>query len=205
MVGVRRIRAIARREAKDVLSDQAEDKYYDAPALNNTILNTATQGMAVSQMGQNTTASGRLGISILCKYVTIRWYAQLNPAATNGQALRMILYMDTAQSGAPPSVISFPDSLLRPLAAIPTTSQRNPEATTRYMILWDKTIVLLPNGGNVKVGRKTIRLFNRTHYLGQTNTNADAGPNALYVAAFSNDAVAGPSLNLVTRLRFEDA
>lgn len=202
-LSVKRVRRIARREAKDVLEDEAEHKYYDV-AINQAVLN-APATFQLTQIGGGTTQTTRLGLQIRPLYVTCSFLCYQNVAATAGNFLRIVLVLDTQMNGVTPSFSGAATSVM----ASPSTGimmLRNPLMTNRYVILVDKVIALMPNGNNLKKVKFTRKLRCVTHYTTASSVaSTDFAANQVYAFFISDQAANGPTVYGDMRLRFIDA
>lgn len=201
-VSARRVHAIARSEARHVVEGEAEHKWLDT-TINQTVTTTPALFL-LTQLGQGATESTRLGLQVRPLYATFRLYCYQSVAATSGNILRVVVVLDTQQNGVTPTLQGAADSVLRSASGA-TMQLRNPRTTSRFVILADKVVRLMPNGNNLQSLHFTRRLRCTTHFYTGTNTNpTDFGPNQVYAFFISDQATNGPQVQGDMRLRFID-
>lgn len=210
MVGVKRIRAIARREAKDVIEDLTEAKYVDTVLYNvATVSSTALAGyttLRVTSTSQGTDLFNRLGDEIKSLSLLVRWQASLSSpiiAAGGSSTLRMICFVDKAANGAVPPV--FQGAADSPYSNNgPNVSPPNLQMNQRYQILYDKTRTVSMGHNPFTAGKFYLKLRYNVHYLASGSGIADASLNQIYVVFLSADATNGPTVTAYARYRFMD-
>lgn len=203
----KRMRAIARFEAKRVLDDAAEDKVSDfflavppAPVLSTPGLNPCTN------VGQGTDYFQRSGMSVRGKSLFIRWQVRrsLLAAALTGNITRLALILDTQSDALLPSPAGTASSIL---SGTSTVAQFNPLTRVRFVVLWTKTVVVDANRP-VVAGKKFVRLKNPViSYLTASGAApASLGKNNCYFLWWGDLPVGvdNPQLDYNIRFRYED-
>lgn len=209
-VSVKRVRAIARHEAKSVLEEESETKYVDTVVASAAVISSTPTagytGMRVSAISQGPDLFNRLGDSVRCVSLLVRWHAALSAAAVTAQGtsyLRLIVLVDRAASGSVPpafqGVTESPYTNNGPLASPPSVPMH-----PRYAILRDKMIKLGWGSNSVSAGRMYMKLKYKTHFAGSSSSDANIGLNPIYVIPLSSDATNGPTCTIYARLRFMD-
>lgn len=209
-VSVRTVRRIARREAKDVMEDATETKYVDTVVASSaTILSTATAGytgMRVSAISQGSDLFNRLGDSVRCVSLLIRWHAVLSATvmtAQGGSYLRFLVLVDRASSGAVPPI--FQSATESPMTNNgPLVSPPSVPMSPRFDILRDKLVKMAWGSTPMSSGRIYLKLRYKVHYNGGTSSIGDAGINQIYVVPISSDSANGPVCTIYARLRYTD-
>lgn len=209
-MGVKRIRGIARSEAKRVVASQAEDHVLDTflaapPApINSTIAITP-----VSAPAQGTDFFNRTGANIRGKSLFFRWQIRrsLLAAALTGNITRMMLVLDTQSDALLPSGAGSASSIL---TSTSTVAQFNPLTRQRFLVLWAKQVVVSPEHP-VASGKKFIRLKNPSiHFLtpaaGTIAAPASLGTNNIFLVVWGDllPGVDNPQFDYNVRFRFED-
>lgn len=184
------------------MEGEAEHKFLDT-VINQTVTTTPALYL-LTQLAQGSTESTRLGLAVRLLYVTFRLYCYQSVAATSGNILRMVVVLDTQQNGVTPTLQGAADSVLRSASGA-TMQLRNPRTSSRFLVLADKVVRLMPNGNNLQTIHFTRRLRCASHYYTGTNTNpTDFGPNQVYAFFISDQATNGPQVQGDMRLRFID-
>lgn len=151
----------------------------------------------ISDMAQGDTSITREGLVIQPRHLEYKFVCLAN-SATLYQA-RLIIFLDTQQSGTPPTAAQLLESDV-------STAWIEHDTRPRFRILRD--FWLVPDTGTraaiVKRGIIKFPKNMRIHYSGTTSGDASMAKNNLYIYCTSNTASGAPSLNLYTRLRFVD-
>lgn len=203
-VGVKRIRAIARSEAKDVLSDTAEHKYEDfVPFVSPQDIGSTAFLQHISAVSAGTAPNQRLGLSVRGLSVFVRYqlrWSLVAPIGT-GNVVRCAIILDTASDGLLPSAVNTPQSILSGTAAS-TVAQWNPLTRKRFLILksWTDVVWLEHPVVNKK---KFIKLkMPVVNYFDSTSGITSAGVNSLYFMIWTDVAAGAASPKGDWRIRF---
>lgn len=201
-IGVKRIRAIARTEARRELKEEQESKVLDVVSglANISALQTTS---ALSLLAQGSDYFNRTGAQVqghsLFLRLTVRW----NPAAANpAQLFRIVVFMDTQSEGVIPSGSGTANSLL---VSASTEAQLNPLTRKRFLVLWNK-VGWVNAYHPSRVMKKNIKLRSPTiQFMGPTAVAASLGTNSLYIIYWGDVIANMPTLSYESRFRFTDA
>lgn len=151
-----------------------------------------------SAIGQGNDYTDRQGRSVKGVYVHWQLLLTLNGIAT-ATSIRLILARDIQQQGTAPTIGDI-------LQQVQTTGAiKLSAARGRWDILMDKRCVLTANGYNRKCFYSGFRKYPfHIEYKGTTSGASDAGMNALYLFALSDETTNTPSVTGIVRLRYVD-
>jgi len=208
-----------------------ERKYFDTPG-QAYACNTAGNFILLNIPVTGTDYNDRIGRKISSRSIYVRgevtltptFLLETNPATTyisNGQQVRMILFVDSQPNGAAPAVLDL-------LTEAFPRGQLNPNNRDRFRILKDKIFVFDPfvyfpvNDDPMANGRGAVAAFNRTTYhikmykklnietifnQGVGGTIGDINTNAIYLFFIGNHAPSATlqaTAEIAMRLRFDD-
>ena len=156
----------------------------------------------LTNIGQDDTASGRTGNSLLLKSVFLRVKFEKDASATSSSCIKMMIIQDKQQvSDTTPAISDILESsgnIYSPLSPLKIGS------SGRYKILYSKQFTLDVTGGwTSKVIEKYIPMYLHVRYNGTAGT--DIQKNGIYVI-FISDKVTTllPTQTMYSRLGYHD-
>lgn len=127
----------------------------------------------------------------------------LPAASTTGQVIRLTVFRDRNPSNEAPTAANL-------YSTVSVLSPLEPDNSTRFKVLWDKTLYLNSKEGGPRgrVYKKYIRLSGRMKWIDSDTTGVVAGmaddANSIWFIAQCDTAANLPILDLKSRLYFKD-
>lgn len=176
----------------------AEKHYSDTSG--NTTGNTTGSLVALSQIAVGDNRITRTGNSILCKGISLRGRVAMDPLITNTTA-RMILFMDTMNTGTAPTADQIVENLGTNLAPF---QMLDGAQFGRFKILKSQLFSMSNQGKAICQFSHFIKLNTHIKYTGINAT--DYFKNAVFVLFLSDQAagVSTPTFNWISRVYFYD-
>lgn len=208
--GAGTVASLAKAVAPAIAAINTEAKYLDT---SNGLAPTLASPSIVnlSLMAQGLTDSTRIGNSLLAKSIQCRIRLVLSNELTgtygsSWSSVRVILLVDKLQGGTPPTIAQIMESTSNNI------SMANKDYTDRFTIIKDKMCNFSPQtlyygSTSPTFGVCDFKFYKpldfHIRYLGAGATNADAGPNQLYLVCWPQHSL-GCAFTFYTRLNYTD-
>jgi len=161
-------------------------------------VSTAASTTWLTGTAQGDASDDRDGSSLKIKKLAIRYRVAANSAGAVGSALRVVLFVDTANAGVLPTGSEVVGS---GMSSFPTVNSFD-----RFKILYDEVHPLSPgvHGSENRALELTQVADMHVHQLGSSNSVANARGPHVFLYLQSTEATNTPSIDLVARMSFVD-
>lgn len=136
----------------------------------------------LTNMAQGTDDTNRIGKSILCKSLSIRYF--ITRQSSQDAVMRIIIFVDTAGQGVTPSITDL-------LTSSSTVSGLNTENGKRFTVLRDWFFPISNGSSTLPVIKDHIKLQHHAEFDGTDGTVGSTTNGHVWVLWLSNVAAAG--------------
>jgi hypothetical protein len=179
---------------KEVIN--VEHKEWPDTPLPPTTVTTTTTFFNCNKIAEGADYTDRNGRSIKCSSFSLKGLIYFNVAATRS-VFRLICFVDNGHDGATPAI----GDLLLGTPLVNADRAPDPNDRSRYRVLMDKRFWL-----NVSQPIQFLDFKHavKHHILFDGTAATDYAHGSIWIAAMSDEATNGPSVELESRLRFVD-
>jgi len=174
----------------------AEFKSIEATASGNETTTPSITWLSGTAQGDG--SDDRDGSSLKIKKIAVRFRVAAAAAGAAGSAIRVVFFVDTANTGSAPSASEVLNS---GMSGFPTINSFD-----RFNVLYDEVIPLNPSG--VASAFRAIVLTQvedmHVHQLGTSNSVANARGPHVFCYIQSTETTNPPSIDLTSRMSFVD-
>lgn len=207
LMSARRIAAIARRVAQQVVDGEQEVKQVDSSLGSTSIVLAAPVILAPNTTNQGTDYYQRFGLETKSMNLSCHFRLTLNTAAgATAQIVRFLAVIDKEQAGTGLLLTGALGTSLFAGAGPPTVEQhRSALSQSRYRVLADRVFTVSSGDRSQMEVQWFHRLWTQTHYLDAGTATSSHGPNFVYYIWICNDAASGPNVIVHSRYTFTDS
>lgn len=201
-------RALTKR-IKQVVEGEVEKKYVAIDTLNSPLVQVGTS-IGISNLSLGSGNTQRIADVVKWKWISVKVRYVMDPAATGGAVVRMLIYFDKQANGAgAPNQVLFVTNTANQIFL----THRSPDTwPARFTLVADKTVALSMAGGSTNIPHQyekeyKFRLNAKTHYFNGANagTVADVSSNALTVEFYGSEIAPLPTVSFSILAEYEDA
>lgn len=202
-MSVKRVRRIARSEAKRVIDSDTEVKATDQAQALVGVPNTVTLG-PLTNVAQGTTGVTRAGDQVKARSIFFRMSIRWNPAGDPSQIVRVAVLLDVESAGLNPSPNGVVSSVWEGAAGtLIVEAQLNHLTRKRFLVLWNKSFCLSSARSAFFIA-KSIKLRGEITYLDATANATSLGTNHVFMAFWSDKILNTPTIAFTSRFRYTD-